>query len=233
MPVDIHGQEYATVKERLEVAHGDGIRPTTIRAITTEVTQVGTTSVVVVRAVVEFEGGRGFVGHAQVDFNATGPAERDAPLETAETSAIGRALQNAGYWGSSNGVAGAEELRIAERRRIARETRERAGRSPGASPSAEPQQDGGPMPWDEEEAGDAAPRPAAQAPRTYGPRGDANPRQGGGQQGGPPATEKQIDTIQRMSRAAGREAPDTDGMSRQRASEIISELIAEMGQSRG
>jgi hypothetical protein len=91
-----------------------------------------------------------------------------------------------------------------------------------------PQDDGGPMARDEEEPGDAAPRPVAQAPRTYGPRGDANP----GQEGGLPATPRQIETIQRMARAAGT-AVETAGLNRAKASATITELIAKMGAQRG
>jgi len=39
-----------------------------------------------------------------------------SPIETAETSAVGRALAMAGWFGSGDGIAGAEEVRVAEGR---------------------------------------------------------------------------------------------------------------------
>jgi hypothetical protein len=49
--------------------------------------------------------------------------------------------------------------------------------------------------------------------------------------GGPPATPKQLETISRMARAAGKSV-ETDGLTRAQASEIISSLIGEMGERR-
>ena len=49
--------------------------------------------------------------------------------------------------------------------------------------------------------------------------------------GGPPATPKQLETIARMARAAGKSV-ETDGLTRAQASEIISGLIGEMGERR-
>ena len=46
-----------------------------------------------------------------------------------------------------------------------------------------------------------------------------------------PATPKQLQTIARMARAAGKSI-ETEGLSRAQASEIISGLIGEMGQLR-
>jgi hypothetical protein len=48
---------------------------------------------------------------------------------------------------------------------------------------------------------------------------------------GPGATPKQLETIARMARAAGKTI-DTDGLTRAQASEIISNLIGEMGERR-
>ena len=48
---------------------------------------------------------------------------------------------------------------------------------------------------------------------------------------GAPATPRQIQTIQRMARAAGKTVP-TEGITRQKASELISSLIAEMPEPR-
>jgi hypothetical protein len=125
MPVNIHGREYTTVAERLKAAHGEGDPPVGIQSIVTETKAVG--NLVVVHATVIFQDARRFDGTSLVNMNATGPAERDAPLETCETSAVGRALAMAGYPGSDAGLAGAEELTLAERRR---ETRYPDGSTP-------------------------------------------------------------------------------------------------------
>lgn len=115
MPVNIQGRDYKTVAERLKEAHGTTHpRPDGIAAIRTNCELHGT--VLVVKATVTFIDKREFTGHSLVDFQATGKAERDAPLETCETSAVGRALAMAGYPGSDAGLAGAEELAIANRR---------------------------------------------------------------------------------------------------------------------
>ena len=51
----------------------------------------------------------------------------------------------------------------------------------------------------------------------------------GGRPGAAPATPKQLQTIQRMSRASGKQIP-TENLTRAQASEIISTLIGEMDQ---
>jgi hypothetical protein len=53
------------------------------------------------------------------------------------------------------------------------------------------------------------------------------PRDGG--RPGAPATPRQLQTISRMARAAGKTVP-TDGLSRSRASELISGLVGELGE---
>ena len=120
MPVTLHGVAYSTVNERLNVAHGESIRPKGIRSIVTEYREAG--KYLIAHAVVTFEDGRAFHGSAEVTADSTNAAERDNPTETAETSAIGRALAMAGYFGSEKGLAGAEEMRTAQRRTAARET---------------------------------------------------------------------------------------------------------------
>lgn len=75
---------------------------------------------ILVRATVVFQDGRRFQGSSMVNLDARSPAERSSPLETCETSAIGRALAFAGYFGSPEGIAGAEELALAQQRSEAR-----------------------------------------------------------------------------------------------------------------
>lgn len=119
MPVNIHGKEYFTVAERLKMAREtDYTPPVGIHAIVTEPKQMGALTVMV--ATITFDDGNIYTGCSLVNTSATSPAERDAPLETAETSAVGRALAFAGYYGSPDGIAGAEELELARQRSEAR-----------------------------------------------------------------------------------------------------------------
>jgi hypothetical protein len=132
MPVNIHGEDYATVKERLDAAHGGATgRPKDIRSITTEFFPIGTA--ILCRATVTFEDGRAFMGTSEVPIDSKQAAERDAPFECGETSAVGRALANAGYPGSDKGLAGAEELLQPPRRHQA----------PAAAAAAAPQNGNG------------------------------------------------------------------------------------------
>lgn len=112
MPVRVHGISYATVAERLAAAHGEAIRPVGIQAVHTEALVIG--DHVVVHAEVTFTDGRRFSGLADV-IGAESGAQASNPLECAETSAVGRALAMAGYFGSGDGLAGAEEVRGAAR----------------------------------------------------------------------------------------------------------------------
>ena len=116
MPVNIQGRSYATVAERLEAAHGAKLRPTGITSIRTQFEQAG--EFVLCRAQVTFEDGRTFGGTAEVTRGTGRGPQASSPVETAETSAIGRALAAAGYFGSDDGIAGAEEVRIAQGRGV-------------------------------------------------------------------------------------------------------------------
>lgn len=108
MPVNIHGRTYATVAERLKAAHGEGDVPTGIASI--ETTFAGAGEFTLCRAKVTFSDGRFFVGTAEVTRGEGRGPQAQAPVETAETSAVGRALAMAGYAGSDSGLAGAEEI---------------------------------------------------------------------------------------------------------------------------
>lgn len=120
MPVEIGNKLYFTVAERLKEADAREQPRKGIARIVTDVQEVG--GMVVVMATVCFEDGFVSTGHAVVKADSRSPAERDAPLETAETSAVGRALAFAGYHGSPEGLAGAEEIELARRRAEARAT---------------------------------------------------------------------------------------------------------------
>ena len=122
MPVPMKGGKlYATVQERLAAAHGDKAQPVGIVKIDTEI--AATAPLLIVRAVVLFDDGRAFTGMSEAPLDATSGAEKTNPVEVAETSAVGRALAFAGYYGSEDGIAGAEEVRAAQRRQ---ERQERA-----------------------------------------------------------------------------------------------------------
>lgn len=227
MPVPMHGNRmYATVQERLVAAHGADARPAGIVRISTEPLSLGSAmgAVMVIRATVEFVDGRTFSGISEAQFDATSGAEKTNPVEVAETSAVGRALAMAGYYGSEDGIAGAEEVRQAQRRQGQERqyTREPdlAPRPSGHNPDNQP-------PY-------AGPRPAAgnQERRVLPVPGEPPGEMPSGsgrtvQAGGAPATPKQIETVERMSRAAGQPVA-TSGLTRAQASEIISGLIGSM-----
>ena len=117
MVVTIKGRPYATVAERLSQAHGDQIKPTGIQSIHTQQVAVGDTALV--KATITFADGRTFTGLAQAITTSSG-AQSTNPVECAETSAVGRALAMAGYFGSGDGIAGAEEVRSATSRQNGR-----------------------------------------------------------------------------------------------------------------
>jgi hypothetical protein len=107
------------VAERITLANGEDYeKPKAIVTVDTDVHQVG--QITYVKAQVGFAGGMTYTGIAMVNYDARSPAERNAPIETAETSAVGRALAFAGYFGSPEGIAGAEEIQIAQDREAQR-----------------------------------------------------------------------------------------------------------------
>jgi len=189
VPVDIQGKTYWTVAERLTLAHGDEVKPVGIKSIETSLETAG--NVIVVRAVVTFADGRFFTGMSMVNADSRSPAERSAPLETCETSSVGRALAMAGYFGSPEGIAGAEELHLAQERSEARMRSFPDGssgvtRGPGGPPAG---------------SSGAAPRPAVGAP--YSPGGG-----GGGVSN--PASAAQVRFATKLWSEAGRPLPPPD-----------------------
>ena len=130
MPVNIHGRAYVTVAERVAALH-DARNGAEVQ-ITTTVTE-DTPEQVVVRATVRCAAGT-FTGHAHSMKNA-GSVEGQAPLEVAETSAVGRALGFAGF-GSAEGIASADEMQaVTAPQRRAPATRKPPQRRPSASPA--------------------------------------------------------------------------------------------------
>lgn len=135
MPVKTKGgKSYRTVWERLNAAHGDGDAPTGITQIETEI--VSTTPLLVVKATVWFSSGQRFTGLSEAKLDApANTADGTNPIECAETSAVGRALAFAGYYGSDDGIAGAEEVQRAQTLR--QQAAPRPAQAPG--PSRPPQ----------------------------------------------------------------------------------------------
>lgn len=208
MPTDIKGKEYFTVAERLTMARGEVEAPSGIQSIDTEMEEHG--GIVVVRATVTFQDGRRFTGMSMVKGNATSPAERDAPVETCETSAVGRALAMAGYHGSPEGIAGAEELHLAASRAEARA-------AAGASQTRYPDGSSTTTRVVRSDVGAAAPRPAQRDTAAQVTLSGPSPAQ--------------IRYLNQLWEQAGRPfpPPQVEMMERSQVSKMIDELRTELG----
>jgi hypothetical protein len=116
--MNIRGRPYATVAHRAAQAHGEHIRPSGIASTVTRFVTLGDYHIIVVT--VQFTDGRTFEGSSEVTRGSGGGAQATSPVETAETSAYGRALAMAGYYGSGDGLAGYEEVTGSESRATVR-----------------------------------------------------------------------------------------------------------------
>jgi|GEM_PF-1201460 len=96
--INIQGNEYVPVDERVRIGHENGLK-----SITTEMIS---DSPALFKATVTTDKGT-FTGHSAA--NPSKAIEKASPYEVAETSAIGRALGFAGY-GLVNGIATPEEI---------------------------------------------------------------------------------------------------------------------------
>lgn len=105
MPVQIHGNQYFTVVERLALAR-DAKATDELMSIITEV--VPHNLMVICKATVTLKSGKMFTGISAA--NPSKPIEKMSPYEVAETSAVGRALGFAGY-GVVDGIASADEIK--------------------------------------------------------------------------------------------------------------------------
>jgi len=105
--VKIQGQDYVTVAERSRVAHEIGLELDIGYCIVDErwFEMAGRWFITVTIRVND----QPFQGTAEVKFNATKGADKDAPAECAETSAVGRALGFAGI-GALDSIASADEV---------------------------------------------------------------------------------------------------------------------------
>lgn len=104
MPVNIHGNQYVTVAERVQALHEDKEIKGKPLTITSEFIPNG--EMIVCRATVII-GENTFTGTSAA--NPAKAIEKQSPYEVAETSAIGRALGFAGY-GIVEGIATADEI---------------------------------------------------------------------------------------------------------------------------
>ncbi len=100
MPINIHGNEYITVAERVQAFHKEAKKGVSIN------TEVLYQNPVVIKATVVTDKGT-FTGISAA--NPLKPIEKISPYEVAESSAVGRALGFAGY-GIISGIATAEEM---------------------------------------------------------------------------------------------------------------------------
>ena len=108
MTVQYENGTYATVAERLREALPG------IEGIQTTITNIA--GMWISHTVLTMTDGRSFTGNAEVTRGYGAGPQATSPLECAETSSVGRALAFAGFFGSASGIAGIEEIRIAESR---------------------------------------------------------------------------------------------------------------------
>lgn len=103
--LNIRGKEYPTVATRVQVAHLGGLG-SGFSMIDNEIVSVHDRDFLKITIQI---GDNRFSGSAEIHWNATGNnADATAPLETAETSALGRALAFAGFIIDS--IASADEM---------------------------------------------------------------------------------------------------------------------------
>ena len=103
MPVKIHGKDYRTVAERVELFHQDN--KDVEKSITTEILH-NDESTVMMKTTVTVNGST-YTGHAVEVYNSS-MINKTSALENCETSAIGRALASAGLGGTE--FASADEV---------------------------------------------------------------------------------------------------------------------------
>jgi hypothetical protein len=218
--VEREGRSFVLYAGLLDLAHERGLRgiTTTLVQVPSELNGMSA----IVHATVETAAGT-FTGLG--DASPSNVTRMMAPhlIRMAETRAKARALRDA----VNVGVTAFEELGDEADSRDAAASRPVAA----AAPLRPPEED------ETDEAG--APEPERLPARSGAGRGDriqlgfgVNGQESRGGAGvAAPATPKQLQTIARMARAAGKSI-ETEGLSRAQASEIISGLIGEMGQLR-
>ena len=232
------GKDFVLYAGLLDEAHDRGLKAITTTLIQTPSELNG--YVTICHATVETEQGT-FTGIGDASPNNVTRMMAPHMIRMAETRAKARALRDA----VNVGVTALEELG-----EDGGHAEPEPPRRPAQRPAPDRSEDGGHaepqpnVPWPEPDdapppglegavvvrRGDASPKPAGYADRVVQ---DARATAAAQGNGGPPATPKQIETIQRMARKAGKQiAIPAEGLSRAGASEIISELIGEMGEAR-
>jgi hypothetical protein len=244
--INRNGKDYVLYAGLLDQAHQQGLKEIKTQLLQAPSSENGQIAICLAEVTTE----RGtFTGIGDADPGNVSRMMVTALIRMAETRAKARALRDA----VNVGVTALEELGDDEARPETRpETRlpesqkepQKAGASaarPAPAPAAPPRSATAPAEEDEGFEGEGEPeperfpgRPARTNGRQDGLRlgfGVGTQESRGGAGVAAPATPKQLQTIARMARAAGKSI-ETEGLSRAQASEIISGLIGEMGQLR-
>ena len=103
MPIEIHGKQYVTVAERIQMLHDSDLMEISLN---TDIIHDDEQSVVM-KTTLEIDGNV-FTGIAQ-EFKGSSNINKTSAHENCETSAVGRALGFAGY-GSVESIASADEV---------------------------------------------------------------------------------------------------------------------------
>jgi hypothetical protein len=248
--VERDGKTFVLYAGLLDLAHERGLK-----AITTTLVQIPNElngNVAICHATVETEQGT-FTGLGDASPGNVNRMMSPHLIRMAETRAKARALRDA----VNVGVTALEELADVDDLEPDEQRLSAASRQPAPKRALRPVQsepsldlgfdpnDRGPRPGRNgvnghvssngrvESASGAARAQGSVAVAERAPNRPAQPSSGAptAPAGGPPATPKQLETIARMARAAGKSV-ETDGLTRAQASEIISSLIGEMGERR-
>jgi hypothetical protein len=111
MPVNIHGKQYRTVAERIELFHEQ--HKEDIKSITTEII-INDGNTVLMKTTIKVADNI-YEGYAQETYNQ-GHINKTSAIENCETSAIGRALASAGFVGSEFASANEVENAIKQQK---------------------------------------------------------------------------------------------------------------------
>ena len=103
MPINIHGKEYVTVAERIQMLHESGL---TEISLNTEILHDDEKSIVM-KATLDADG-NSYTGIAQ-EIKGSTNINKTSAYENCETSAVGRCLGFAGY-GAVESIASADEV---------------------------------------------------------------------------------------------------------------------------
>jgi hypothetical protein len=106
MPVNIHGKQYRTVAERIELFHKE--HKEDVKSITTEILK-NDENIVLMKTTIKV-GDNVYEGYNQETYGSS-HINKTSALENCETSAIGRALSSAGFVGEE--FASANEVQNA------------------------------------------------------------------------------------------------------------------------